>query len=339
MVSVIIPVYNGVKYLRGAINSVLAQTYENREILVINDGSDDGGATAAVAKRYGRRIRYFTKENGGVASALNLGLEHMRGDYFAWLSHDDYYLPEKLAHQIAHLEALDKKTVIYGSYRMKEEPGGVRSTAPLQRMYAARQLATPLFPVFRGLVNGCTVLIHKSHFERVGSFDPSLRTTQDYDLWFRLFRQAPVSHCPHADVVVRLHPGQGTRQDPSHAAEANRLWVEMGRQITDAEKAQVAGTPYHFNRMMADYLGGRGTLDEAAAFYKREMAHARQNQNDGALAAAIAHSFDALCESLPQAARRAFTGEPAEGTMARLARSVCYDGLRATWRRGRETLG
>ena len=75
-VSIIIPVYNGSNYLKEAIESALAQTYDNVEVLVVNDGSNDGGATEQIALSYGERIRYFKKENGGVASALNVGIHH-----------------------------------------------------------------------------------------------------------------------------------------------------------------------------------------------------------------------------------------------------------------------
>ena len=94
LVSIVIPVYNGSDYLAEAIDSALAQTYGNIEIIVINDGSSDNGKTREVAGKYGDRIRYFEKENGGVPTALNLGIKEMKGDYFSWLSHDDVYFPE-----------------------------------------------------------------------------------------------------------------------------------------------------------------------------------------------------------------------------------------------------
>ena len=89
LVSIVIPVYNGSNYVRDAIDSALAQTYKNCEVIVVNDGSQDGGATDEICRSYGERIRYFRKENGGVATAVNLGIEQMRGEYFSWLSHDD----------------------------------------------------------------------------------------------------------------------------------------------------------------------------------------------------------------------------------------------------------
>ena len=95
-VSIVIPVYNGSNYLREAIDSTLAQTYRNIEVIVVNDGSDDEGKTKTIARMYGDKIRYFSKVNGGVSSALNVGIKEMTGEYFSWLSHDDIYMPEKV---------------------------------------------------------------------------------------------------------------------------------------------------------------------------------------------------------------------------------------------------
>ena len=80
-VSIVIPVFNGSNYLKEAIDSALAQTYKNIEIIVVNDGSDDKGETEKIAKSYGSKIKYFKKENGGVATALNFGIKKMTGKY------------------------------------------------------------------------------------------------------------------------------------------------------------------------------------------------------------------------------------------------------------------
>lgn len=94
VVSVIIPVYNGAKYLMEAIDSVLSQTFTDFELLVVDDGSTD--ETWGLIQSYGSRVRGFRKLNGGVASALNLGIRESRGKWIAWLSHDDAFLPKKL---------------------------------------------------------------------------------------------------------------------------------------------------------------------------------------------------------------------------------------------------
>ena len=96
LVSIIIPVFNGSDYLAEAIDSALNQTYTNIEILVINDGSNDLERTKSIAHLYGEKIRYFEKKNGGVSSALNLGIKEMKGEYFSWLSHDDNFNDTKI---------------------------------------------------------------------------------------------------------------------------------------------------------------------------------------------------------------------------------------------------
>jgi len=129
MISVIIPVYNGANYLREAVESALAQTHPDVEVIVVNDGSNDGGATHDVALSFRSRIRYIEKANGGVASALNAGIREMRGDFFSWLSHDDVFYPEKLARQVAHLRRLnDDKAISFCNYH--EIDSASRVTGP-----------------------------------------------------------------------------------------------------------------------------------------------------------------------------------------------------------------
>ena len=103
LVSIVIPAYNASNYLADAVNSALAQTYKNIEIIVVNDGSKDDGATRAVAETFGDKIRYFEKENGGSSSALNYGIKLMKGEWFSWLSHDDLYYPKKIEKEIEYL--------------------------------------------------------------------------------------------------------------------------------------------------------------------------------------------------------------------------------------------
>src|SRR6267142_980278 len=88
LVSIIIPVFNGAKLIGEAIDSALAQSWPFIEVIVVDDGSDDGGATQGVLARYGDSIRVLAKSNGGVATALNAGIAAMRGNWFSWLSHD-----------------------------------------------------------------------------------------------------------------------------------------------------------------------------------------------------------------------------------------------------------
>ena len=105
-VSIVIPAYNAANYLAEAIDSALTQTYPNIEVIVVNDGSMDDGKTSIVASKYGGRICYFEKPNGGSSSALNKGIQEMTGEWFSWLSHDDLYYQIKYKSKLSFLKSL-----------------------------------------------------------------------------------------------------------------------------------------------------------------------------------------------------------------------------------------
>lgn len=295
-ISIVIPVYNGANYMRMAIDSALGQTYPC-EVVVVNDGSRDDGATDEIARSYGDRIRYVHKENGGVATALNAGIEHMQGDYFCWLSHDDYYLPKKVEHQVQALQEYGADTILYGGYRLLFVRDKYSIPLNFLRTYSREDLDKPLFPVFRGLANGCTVMIHRGHFDRVGLFDPALPTTQDYDLWFRMFRGARVRYCDTRDVVMRQHELQGSRVIPSHAEEASRLWIKMDEQLFDYERAELFGTPRLFYSTTRAFL--EDTPYEEAKRYYLERANGGSNRTEseqarGRLIETLTQNYEAL---------------------------------------------
>lgn len=277
LVSIIIPVYNGANYMREAIDSALAQTYDNLEIVVINDGSRDGGETEGIAISYGDRIRYFSKENGGCASALNLGLEKMQGDYFSWLSHDDKYLPDKIEHQVNVLSSIENKnTILYGGYELINEKSVVTGTVRPDRVLPAGKLDIPLMPVLRGLVHGCTLLIPKKLFEEVGCFDVHLPSTQDYALWFDMFRTAQLHFDSRVLVQSRIHPDQGTHRIEKHIDECNALWSGFLTKLTEPEMVTMSGSAYGFLSDTAAFL--RNTPYREAEALARKMADdARDN--------------------------------------------------------------
>lgn len=216
-VSIIIPVYNGANYLSEAIDSALAQTYKNIEIIVVNDGSSDGGATEKIAKTYGERIRYFWKENGGVSSALNYGIKKMTGEWFSWLSHDDLYLPKKIAHSVEQLNKQDKssreKTIVYTDGQLIKFDGtkikSFHNYFKEERVYSGEEVAYAI--ACKGTLCGCCLLIHRSAFEAVGFFDEKLRYSQDSLMWYLLFLSGyGVYYSSHKDVSSRVHPQQVT---------------------------------------------------------------------------------------------------------------------------------
>ncbi|MCC8467389.1 MAG: glycosyltransferase [Rickettsia endosymbiont of Eriopis connexa] len=242
LVSIIIPVYNGANYMCEAIDSALAQTYKNIEIIVVNDGSKDKGKTDEIALSYGDKIRYFHKENGGCGSALNYGIKNMKGEYFSWLSHDDVYLPNKVEYQINILNKLDNKnTILYCSYDLINEKSQHITTVKIIDRIPENKLNISLFPLLRGLIHGCTLLIPAKYFHEVGLFNEKLITTQDYDLWFKIFRVAPIYFDDQVLIKARMHSERGTNTIAVHDQECEELWSSFLKELTEEEMLIMGG--------------------------------------------------------------------------------------------------
>ena len=271
-VSIVIPVYNGANYMKQAIDSALAQTYGNIEVIVVNDGSQDDGATDKIARSYGNQIRYFKKPNGGVATALNYGIEKMTGEYFSWLSHDDMYTPYKIEREVRCLrEQGDPSTIIAEGFQVIDAAGKYLYRTNISDLYTEAQLKNPVFLLLHGGIHGCGLLIYKNHFQRVGLFDPSLPTTQDYDLWFRMFRGQKICYMKEVNVLPRSHDEQGSKKQLSvHLDECNRLWIGMMDALSKKEKEDMSGSEYEFYHELWDFLRTK-TIYKGATQYAQHM--------------------------------------------------------------------
>ena len=238
-VSIVIPVYNGANYLREAIDSALAQTYRNTEVIVVNDGSTDGGETENIALSYGDMIRYFAKENGGVSTALNLGIKEMSGEYFSWLSHDDVYFPNKIEAQIDYLKKLKNKCVgLYSDYIFIDRNSNFLSEKRIPDLgpHDVKFAIISSFPI-----HGSTVLLHRSIFHEIGFFDEKLPTTQDYDMWYRIAEKFDFIHMKEMLIKSRLHPEQGTATIDSNAEEMSEFYYRCLKKIPADEMPRISG--------------------------------------------------------------------------------------------------
>lgn len=274
LVSIVIPVYNGENYLREAIDSALAQTYKNIEIIVVNDGSRDDGKTHEIALSYGDKIRYFHKENGGCASALNEGIRHARGDYFSWLSHDDRYLPEKIDSQVGLACGTgDDSVIVYSGYHLIDKESRRLNAVRPDLHLDSQELSISLLPLMRGLIHGCGLLIPMRFFRVYGVFDESLLSTQDYALWFTFFRNAKLVYDHNICVESRIHPDQGTHKITNHIQECNDLWIGFLNQLTDDEMRQMQGTSARFLYAQARFFANTPyKFAEQAALKKAQEA-------------------------------------------------------------------
>lgn len=240
LVSIVIPAYNASNYLSEAIDSALAQTYPNVEIIVVNDGSNDDGATEQVALSYGHKIRYFSKENGGSSSALNMGIANMTGEWFSWLSHDDLYVPEKLEKQVDYMRSLNlsevelKNHIFFSASELIDANGKtIRTVKTSEKIDLANRIEA--FPHNGYLIaeptaynfHGCSCLIHKSAFANIGVFNEGLRIINDIDLWFRLYSaNYKVHYIPIPLVKGRVHAKQVSKSIgfSYHNPEQDMFW-------------------------------------------------------------------------------------------------------------------
>ncbi|MWC28643.1 glycosyltransferase [Paenibacillus sp. MMS18-CY102] len=202
-VSIVIPFYND-PYVREAVDSALAQSHRNVEVIVVDDGSTEH---AELLKPYANRIHYLGKANGGTASALNHGFRHASGEYVAWLSSDDVFYPDKIKRQLAAMRSVDA-WIGHTGFDCIDGIGRYTqfAVAPPSRTHELLQAFRTSNPV-----NGCTVMMRKSLFRSIGPFDERLQYTQDLDYWIRvLLAGVPFHLTPEPLIAYRWHERMGT---------------------------------------------------------------------------------------------------------------------------------
>lgn len=182
-VSVLLTVYNGEPYLEETVESVLDQTYEDFELVVVDDGSTDGTA-GILSEVQDERIRLFDQPNRGRPQALNRGLMHCRGEYVAIIDDDDIASPRRLQRQVSVLENRPNVDVLGSWFERRFEVETPVSVEQVKTPVSDRQIRQAL-PNYNPLAHS-SVTYRKAAVEQVGGYDVSLHSCVDYDLWIRL---------------------------------------------------------------------------------------------------------------------------------------------------------
>lgn len=224
-------------YFAEALASARAQTYANLEILVVNDGSPYSGPLEQLIADQGGAVRYVKKANGGVASALNVALQEMTGEYFTWLSHDDLYLPDKVSAQVERIRSEPPGTILYCDVEHIDSQGGHQFFEITPDVPPGR---SRVFFAQYGAFNANAHLIPRSCFDAVGGFDESLRTTQDNHMWYRLSAHFEFKRVPRVLMKYRNHPTQDSRS-PIHVKECNELYTCFLQALDRADIVRTAG--------------------------------------------------------------------------------------------------
>lgn len=281
LVSVIVPAYNVAEFIGDALNSVLAQTFTDHEIIVINDGSPDTEALEKVLAPYLSRIVYLKQENRGVSAARNTGIKAARGSLIAFLDGDDSWLPHYLEVQVPRIQADPSIDVLYPNVVMF----GDSSEAGEEFMTICPSNGEVTFE--RLLLQECNVsncsIARRETIMRAGLFDESLRSVEDFDLWLRVMKQGG-RIVYHREVLARYRRRQGS-------LTANPIWlsehvlkvlhkVKQTMDLTPSEGVTVDNQLKHFHALLrlhqgkhaffaGDTAGAINGLTEANRFFRK----------------------------------------------------------------------
>lgn len=204
LVSVIMPVYNRAMLVPQAIDSVLSQTYNNVEVITINDGSTD--STLAVLRKYEEdwpgKVRVIDQSNQGQVAARNNGIKAATGEYIAFLDSDDLWLPRKLELQLPRFTP--EVGLVYSAVEFIDEVGkvtGVERCDPKLEGYIYPQL------LVQNRMTGGTVVVRKVVLDEVGLFDPEFKAAENWDLWIRICKKYNAALVNEPLVQYRRHGG------------------------------------------------------------------------------------------------------------------------------------
>src|SRR5688572_28836658 len=207
LVSILIPTYNRLGYLREAVDSVLRQTHENWELIIVDDGSTDD-TREWVLSLAEPRIRLITiPHSGNLGLVRNRGIAKARGELIAFLDSDDAFEPHKLAAQVAALAAHQECGWSYTALTRVDSGGNVIVDPKIRRWQElSGWILVPLLR-FDALVDTPTVMVRREILERVGPLDENLLESQDYELFFRFAAASPAVALSDPLTRKRIHPG------------------------------------------------------------------------------------------------------------------------------------
>ncbi len=261
LVTAIIPVFNGERFLRDAVASVLDQTYERIECIVVDDGSTD--RSRSIAESYGG-VRCISKPNGGVSSARNVGASEARGSLLAFLDADDVWLPEKTERQLRILSTDPSIGLLYCGMRSVDAElrplEELAAPSPAEALRNSLLLQPPVMSVAQ------TAIIPAAVFAALGGFDQALSTSADTDLACRVALRHPVAGVDEPLVLYRRHEGQMHLND---AAMEHDMVLVFEKLFNDSSATQIAQYRRRaYGNLFATLAGARLARGDRPAFVR-----------------------------------------------------------------------
>lgn len=255
LVSVVIPNYNYSHYLCEAVDSALAQTYRNFEIIVVDDGSKDD--SREVLQRYGDKITVIFQHNQGVAAARNRGVAEAAGEYVAFLDADDAWLPAKIEKQVSRFGDDTGLGLVHVGVADIDDEGNLlgESTAGMEGNISAELLMFRR-PVILG--GGSGIMVPRRIFDEIGGFDTRLSTSADWDFFYRISSRHRVGFVPEVLLKYRVH---GSNMHGNIAAMEHDMMLGYEKAFADGATANSRECYGNLHRVLAGsyFRAGRYT--------------------------------------------------------------------------------
>ncbi|KKD39484.1 glycosyltransferase family 2 protein [Limnoraphis robusta] len=239
-ISIIIPVYNGATTIQATIDSVLAQTFSDFELIIVDDGSTDD--TLKIISQYGDpRIQVVSSSHAGAAATRNRGLKQASGEYIAFLDADDLWTPDKLEAQLNALQTHLEAAVAYSWTDFIDEAGSWRQ-AGRHRTVNGEAYAAML--LYNFIESGSNPLIRRDALNTVGGFDESLTGGQDWDLYLRLAARYLFVNVPKVQILYRIRDNSIsaniTRQEQQVVKVLNKAFSQAPKNLQPLKRKSLA---------------------------------------------------------------------------------------------------
>jgi glycosyltransferase involved in cell wall biosynthesis len=260
-VSVVIPTFNRPHFLAPTLASLLRQTLAGVEVVVVDDGSEDGAQVRAVTEAFRPMARYLRVERRGEPGAANCGVEAAFGEYIAFLSDDDAFAPELLEEAVRLLEANPDAIGCYPDWDI------INSSGYFIEAHRLPEFDRRLMLCAHWCLPGPGAVIRRSVVRHIGGKDGNFRQAADFDLWLRATLLGPMIHLPRKLAFWRLHPSNETSSDQGAARAAERVTL-IEKFFTNTAEQQVWSRSDRDRALAAAHLAaatiaGRGNRDTA----------------------------------------------------------------------------
>ncbi len=263
LISIVLPVYNGEKYLRESIDSILAQTMRDWELIVVDDCSKD--ATPAILAEYAardRRIRIVhNEENQRLPRSLNIGFAETRGEFLTWTSDDNAYAPEALREMVSYLRRFPEYMMVNAAMDILYMPES--------RLEKSEQFDADPWKMFVQNRIGACFLYRRQVLEEIGGYDPEMFLLEDYDYWLRiLIRYGCIAHIRKTLYRYRMHEGSLTA---CKLKERNKRAIRLVHKYLPDITYHLRHRPELFREYFLAGVQSTEWSDEEMALFRRYM--------------------------------------------------------------------